>query len=112
MHLGELPSAKPEFRPHPMDRSGPFSTKVHYLVRESSCSSQIFQLFESVTETRDVIPFLFRIAYLGLRDVDPPEQAVLESLGIASYYVQVIRPILLKNDNIIDTFFFGSSGHG
>ena len=31
-----------------------------------------------------------RIAYLGLRDVDPPEQSVLESLGIASYYVQVI----------------------
>jgi len=29
-----------------------------------------------------------RIAYLGLRDVDPPEQAVLESLGIASYYTQ------------------------
>merc|ERR1719151_556045 len=29
-----------------------------------------------------------RIAYLGLRDVDPPEQSVLESLGIASYYVQ------------------------
>ena len=49
-----------------------------------------------------LFPFLFRIAYLGLRDVDPPEQAVLESLGIASYYVQVIRPILLKNDNIID----------
>ena len=37
-------------------------------------------------------PFLLvtRIAYLGLRDVDPPEQAVLESLGIASYYTQVI----------------------
>ena len=33
---------------------------------------------------------MFRIAYLGLRDVDPPEQAVLETLGIASYYVQVM----------------------
>ena len=43
-----------------------------------------------------LFPFLFRIAYLGLRDVDPPEQAVLESLGIASYYVQVIRPMFLK----------------
>ena len=36
-------------------------------------------------------PTVSRIAYLGLRDVDPPEQAVLESLGIASYYIQVIK---------------------
>ena len=46
---------------------------------------------------------MFRIAYLGLRDVDPPEQAVLESLGIASYYVQVMLNIP-KNDNIMNTF--------
>jgi len=38
-----------------------------------------------------------RIAYLGLRDVDPPEQAVLESLGIASYYVQDMDRLGVSN---------------
>ena len=41
---------------------------------------------------------MFRIAYLGLRDVDPPEQAVLESLGIASMTTSLILSFLVPQD--------------
>ena len=58
-------------------------------------SPQRFTLFSSLYNYNLVhFSLVTRIAYLGLRDVDPPEQAVLESLGIASYYTQVLDTCL------------------
>ena len=76
----------------------PLLSPQRFTIKSQKCFNLL--PFTSLFLTEIPFPLVSRIAYLGLRDVDPPEQAVLESLGIASYYTQVIN----NNENDIITF--------
>ena len=67
----------------------PLLSPQRFIIKSQKCFNLL--PLTSLFLTEIPFPLVSRIAYLGLRDVDPPEQAVLESLGIASYYTQVIN---------------------